>query len=69
MSDPSVNFPYINFADAKKTADWNYTSQVVVAGSEERGFTMIGKEGGDGYAVYGKPVSLLNNEFQVRLDF
>ena len=69
LSDPSVNFPYINFADAKKTADWNYTSQVAVAGSEERGFTMIGKEGGDGYAVYGKPVSLLNNEFQVRLDF
>lgn len=27
------------------------------------------KEGGDGYAVYGQPVSLLNNEFQVRLDF
>lgn len=69
LSDPSVNFPYINFADAKKTADWNYTSQVAVAGSEERGFTMVGKEGYDGYAVYGQPVSLLENEFQVRFDY
>lgn len=69
LSDPTVDFPYINFADAKKVNDWKYTSQVAVAGSEERGFTMVGKEGYDGYAVYGQPVSLLNNEFQVRLDF
>lgn len=69
LSDPTVDFPYINFADAKKVNDWKYTSQVTVAGSEERGFTMVGKEGYDGYAVYGQPVSLLNNEFQVRLDF
>ena len=62
-------FAYINFADAKEIADWQYTSQVTVAGSEERGFTMVGKEGGDGYAVYGQPVSLLENEFQVRFDY
>ena len=68
-ADCNVTFPYINFADGTEIADWQYTSQVTVAGSEERGFTMVGKEGGDGYAVYGQPVSLLNNEFQVRLDF
>ena len=68
-ADCNVTFPYINFADGTEIANWQYTSQVAVAGSEERGFTMVGKEGSDGYAVYEQPVSLLNNEFQVRLDF